>query len=313
MRDHMITPTEKTLTDLGEDELVRRLTAHLPVDPAQVELGAGDDCALLPATDPAEWLLFKTDCLVENVHFTRETAPEAVGRKAIARTVSDFAAMAGWPESFLVTAAFPQDLEIAYADGLFAGIGRAAEEFAISAAGGETSASPGGIVLSIAMLGRVERTRVLLRSGGRPGDKVFVTGKLGNTLATGRHLRFVPRLKEAAWLSENFEIHAMMDLSDGVAADLPRLAQAGGTGWHLEPEALPCREGASIENALNDGEDYELLFALPARQAEELQAQWPKHFELELTEIGRLTDPGSDDDDERTHPTHGGYDHFRKS
>jgi thiamine-monophosphate kinase len=297
------------LTDLGENALIRRLTRHLPVSAEQVELGAGDDCALLPSPDPTKWQLFKTDCLVEDVHFTRDTPPAQVGRKAVARTVSDFAAMAGRPSSFLITAVLPKDLALDYAEGLFQGMGRAAREFQISAAGGETSSSPGGIMLSIAMLGEVRKERCVPRSGGKPGDAVFVTGRLGHTLA-GHHLQFQPRLEEAEWLSANFPIHAMMDLSDGVGADLPRLARASGLGYHVTWENLPCRDGASPREALEDGEDYELLFTLPAAQAARLQKRWQDHFTLELTRIGRLTEPTTNSETHEGSQRSGGFDHF---
>ena len=144
-------------------------------------------------------------------------------------------------------------------------------------------------MISVALLGEVERRRCVLRGGGRPGDLLFVTGELGAALVKGRHLKFVPRVEEARWLTERFPLHAMMDLSDGLAKDLPRLARASGTGFELDRECIPRARGCSEEQALGEGEDYELLFALSARNGSRLEREWAEaHPETRLTRIGRL-------------------------
>jgi thiamine-monophosphate kinase len=136
---------------------------------------------------------------------------------------------------------------------------------------------------------------------------LYVTGRLGGSFHSGRHLDFRPRLEEGRWLAANFRIHAMMDLSDGLAADLPRLALASGTGFRLLREAVPCAPGCKLEQALGDGEDYELLFAVARRSAVSLEKRWRRKFpEVELTEVGELAPAG-----ERTGLNGaGGYDHF---
>ena len=160
-------------------------------------------------------------------------------------------------------------------------------------------------MISVAGTGVARRSQVVLRSGGRPGDLLFVTGKLGGSQG-GRHLTFIPRLEEADWLSRNFRIHAMMDLSDGLAMDLPRLASASGCGFRLERSALPRSRGATVEEALRDGEDYELLFAISERSSRKLLAEWPERFpRLKLTSIGALSPEG-------TEGLSGGWDHFRE-
>lgn len=127
------------------------------------------------------------------------------------------------------------------------------------------------------------------RHGGKPGDDLFVTGRLGSA-GKGKHLRFVPRIEESRWLTGNFRIHAMMDLSDGLGADLPRLAKASKVGFKIDIEKLPLAEGARIDNAISDGEDYELLFAISPRERARLQRAWKKRFpKLPLTRIGRLS------------------------
>ncbi len=319
--------TSTPVSAFREDDLVERLTKDLPQRNDQVEVGPGDDCALLPGRTPEEWLLSKTDAMVEDVHFRREGMDAAlVGRKAVARTVSDFAAMGGRPESMLITVAMPRDLPLNYADGLFAGFERAAKEFSLSVAGGEVSSSPQSIFISIAMLGWARKDHVVLRSGGKPGDLLFVTGCLGGSFASGRHLTFIPRVEQAAWLVENFLPHAMMDLSDGLAADLPRLARASSTGYRVVESRLPLHPDADLAAAWNDGEDYELLFALPPERGDALLVAWEKEFsgtvkeEAGLSCIGELTKlpAGTADPHQANHEggkagqAGSGYDHFHQ-
>lgn len=286
------------LSDLGEDALIARWTRGLPRN-ASLLVGPGDDCAVVGRRSDAVWTLLKTDCVIEGVHFTGETDFARVGWKALARNVSDIAAMGGEPQHALITVALPPGLEVAKADALYKGLRRCARKFGVSIAGGETARSPGPVFVSVALTGRVERARCVTRSGGKPGDALFVTGRLGGSLA-GKHLDFTPRLREARWLTEHFHLHAMMDLSDGLGADLPRLAKASGCGFELG--ALPCAPGCSQEAALSDGEDFELLFAVAPRQAARLKAAWPFR-NLPLTQVGVLTA------NTQLLPVHG-FDHF---
>ena len=193
--------------------------------------------------------------------------------------------MGGEPEHALVTVAMPPRCEVAQADALYKGLRQCARKFGVSIAGGETARSPGLLFVSVALTGRVERARCVMRSGGKPGDVLFVTGCLGGSFA-GKHLDFMPRLREARWLTEHFRLHAMMDLSDGLGADLPRMARASGCGFELGE--LPCAPGCSRESALSDGEDFELLFAVAPRQASRLEQTWPFR-KIPLTRVGILT------------------------
>jgi thiamine-monophosphate kinase len=143
----------------------------------------------------------------------------------------------------------------------------------------------------VSVSGFVEPNRRVLRSGGRPGDDLFVTGRLGGSIA-GKHLSFIPRINESRWLTANFAVHAMMDLSDGLGTDLPRLAKASKVGFEIEEGKLPLSPGSGISNAISDGEDFELLFAISPRQRARLEAAWRKKFpRLALTRIGRLNRP----------------------
>lgn len=286
------------LSDLGEDALVARWTRRLPRNPSLL-VGPGDDCAVTGRRSDACWTLLKTDCVIEGVHFTGETDFARVGWKALARAVSDIAAMGGEPRHALVTVAFPPAMEVKQADALYAGLRRCARKFGIAIAGGETARSPGPVFISVALTGEVERTRCITRSGGKPGDVLFVTGRLGGS-RSGKHLDFMPRVQEARWLTEHFRLHAMMDLSDGLGADLPRLARASKCGFELGD--LPCTPGVSRDEALSDGEDFELLFAVAPRQAARLEREWPFR-KLPLTRVGSLTA-------NRTFQPHHGFDHF---
>lgn len=306
--------SELTLSDLGEDRLVARLTHGLPAN-ATLLVGPGDDCAVVGRRSDPVWTLLKTDCVIEGVHFTPDTDFRRVGWKALARAVSDIAAMGGQPVHALITVAMPPTLEVQKADALYAGLRKCARKFGISIAGGETARTPdeaGPVFISVALTGTVERARCVTRSGGRPGDLLYVTGRLGGSLA-GRHLDFVPRLAEASWLTTHFRLHAMMDLSDGLGADLPRLAAASKCGFEIGD--LPCAPGCSREAALGDGEDFELLFALSPRHAGRLERDWPFSKKLPLTRIGCLTahpQPAPPALARGALPIHG-FDHFSQS
>lgn len=292
------------LSDLGEDPLVARLTALLSAGPGLLT-GPGDDCAVVEGGPRGFVGLLKTDCLVEGVHYAPGTPPAKVGWKAVARTLSDFAAMGGWPRHLLVTVALPPDREVNWVERLYRAMNKCAVRFESAIVGGETSAVPPGgpAMISVAASGFGRRSQIVMRSGGVPGDLLYVTGRLGGSLQ-GRHLSFTPRLVEARWLTRNFRVHAMMDISDGLAKDLPRLAAASECGFRLDREAVPRTRGVSIEDALADGEDYELLLALSPRSAQRLEESWVQRFPtLPLTRIGSLAEGAS-------HGLTGGWDHF---
>ncbi|NNC88213.1 MAG: thiamine-monophosphate kinase [Akkermansiaceae bacterium] len=296
----------KTLRDLGEDAVVERLTGLLSPG-AGVLVGPGDDCAVLQGAARGKVALLKTDCLVEGVHYTPDAPPAKVGWKAVARVVSDFAAMGGTPDHLVVTLALPPARPIRWVEGIYRGMDRCAREFGAAVVGGETSSLPpqGAAVISVAATGWAWRKQLALRSGGKAGDILFVTGRLGGS-RRGRHLDFTPRVAEAAWLTAHFPVHAMMDVSDGLGRDLPRLAEASGCGFRVDRGALPRHRGVSVAQAIGDGEDYELLFAVSGRTAGRVEAAWKKRRgTVGLTRIGALTAPGDGDG------LAGGWEHFR--
>src|SRR6476469_5207242 len=260
------------LREVGEDRLLEKLLRHLPRGRGVI-VGVGDDCAVVESGERGRFTLLKTDCLVEGIHFAADSRPQDVGWKAMARPLSDFAAMSGLPQFALVTLIVPSQRDVTWVTRLYRGIEKAARKFEVAVVGGETSNIKGPAVISISVTGFVEQDRWVGRTGGKPGDELFVTGRLGGSLR-GRHLKFVPRIAESRWLTKNFRIHAMMDLSDGLGSDLPRLARASGVGFELEQNALPRNRGCTIRQAIADGEDYELLFAMAPKDSRPLLTRW---------------------------------------
>lgn len=284
---------------MNEFALIARLTKNLPTN-ACVVTGAGDDCAVLDLGVPDKLILFKTDAVVEGVHFTKETPPEKIGHKALARCLSDIAAMAGTPTAALVTIGLPKDFDAEFVAKIYAGLNALAASTGTAIVGGETTTNPERILISIALLGTRPRGAQVLRSGAQVGDAIFVTGELGGSLA-GKHLDFTPRLAEARWLAEHFKLHALMDLSDGLGGDLRHILTASHVGAAILKSAVPISRAAKLaarENsaakppfvaALTDGEDFELLFTLASKDAVQLLDAWQKQFpKLKLSCIGKI-------------------------
>lgn len=282
---------KKTLHQLGEDALISRLVSMMPRDPDPLA-GPGDDCAVIDQGKGRPLQLLKTDAMVERVHFLATDPPRKIGWKAIARVTSDFAAMGGIPDRFLVTIALPAHWPVAFVESIYRGMADCLKAFGGTLAGGETTRVPEGsaAMISIAATGRVERKNLVLRSGGKPGDLILVTGKLGGSI-TGKHLSFTPRQAESQWLVQHARPSAMMDLSDGLAKDLPRLAKASGCGFALDSNSIPKTRGCTLDQALGDGEDFELLLTLSPKKWPQFAANWKAVFpKLSLTVIGQLTD-----------------------
>lgn len=280
---------ELTVGNAGEELLVSKILEKI-VPGGNVIAGPGDDCAVVELT-PGQWQLLKTDCLIEAVHFSKGTDPKLVGAKALKRVLSDIAAMGGTPGEAVVTLALNEDRPLAEVLAWYEGMGEVAEEFQCSIVGGETAKLPGeGAILSIAMTGSVAPGRCVFRSGAQRGDFILVTGRLGGSFESGHHLTFTPRLREAAWLVAHHRPSAMMDLSDGLGSDLPRLAAASGEGYTIDPARIPCHEGVPTEKAVSDGEDYELLFTIAPEKTDCLMSAWAAAFpDLSLTVIGEIT------------------------
>jgi len=249
---------------------------------------------------PDRMLLFKTDAVVEGIHFTPKTPPEKIGHKALARCLSDIAAMAGSPTAAVVTIALPDHFDPAVIEAIYAGMNALAQRHEVAIVGGETTSNPERLLISVALLGSVPRGKAVLRSGAVAGDAIFVTGELGGSLS-GRHLDFEPRLAEARWLAKHFSIHAMIDLSDGLAGDLRHILNASRVGAELLTSAIPISHAAKLAAragsaakpplvaALSDGEDFELLLTVASRDAVPLLDAWKQEFpKVPLTCIGKI-------------------------
>ena len=255
----------RSLADIGERGLIARMRGAMP-SRADVLVGAGDDCALVAWTD-AEDLVLKSDPVREGHHFLPDADPRLVGRKALARVLSDFASMGAEPRWALADLVAPADAPLARIDGVFEGFAALAREHGVALVGGDTSCGE-ALELHVFCAGAVPHGRALLRSGARPGDLLFATGPLGDSFATGHHLAFEPRLAAGRRLREA-GAHACIDVSDGLASELWHLARESGMHLHVDLSAIPLSptlagRADAVAHALGDGEDFELLFAAPA-------------------------------------------------
>jgi len=266
---------------MAEFEYIRWLRGQMPSDP-RVATGVGDDCAVLAGAGGDDWLV-TTDMLLDNVHFVLEnTDPRRIGRKAMSVNLSDIAAMAGRPVAAVVAVGLPSSAPESLARELFLGLKERADEFQTVIIGGDTNSWNGPLTLSVTLLGQKGPAGAILRSGARPGDWLFVTGSLGGSIL-GKHLDFTPRLREGLLLAKQTSLRAMIDISDGLAADANHIAEESGCGILLHAENVPIAPTAfqmnddksPLEHALSDGEDFELLFAVPADEGKRLLALQP--------------------------------------
>ncbi len=279
-----------TLQQLGELEIIRRLTATFASRP-DVIVGAGDDCAVVRTGDPEFDLLLKTDAIIEGTHFLADTSPEQIGHKAVARVLSDFAAMGGEPLHLLIDLVAPGPTEFDRVAKIYEGAAR----FGFPIIGGGTASGP-VLELHVFGSGRVPRDKALLRSAAKAGDLVYVTGTLGGSRA-GKHLSFEPRLLAGRWLRESGFVHAMIDVSDGLVTDLRHIATASGAGATLMQDGIPLSVAAKqmkddrepLDHALYDGEDFELLFTVAQEKKAPFESAWAAAHQLPCTQIGYIT------------------------
>ncbi|MCA9294056.1 MAG: thiamine-phosphate kinase [Phycisphaerales bacterium] len=245
---------------MHEEALLQHIYARSKDIAGDVLVGPGDDCSVVRIGSAQ--VLLTTDQLVEHRHFAADLPIDRIAHKAVARSVSDIAAMGGAPSCALATACLPNGY--LHADALFDAMHRAAAAMQCPLVGGDIAIHDGPIVLTVTAIGTPHPTRgPVLRTGARPGDQVWVTGKLGGSLASGRHAAFTPRVTEAQRLCDQLgeDLHAMIDLSDGAGRDSGRIASASGCAIELDETALPMHAGVTDWRcALGDGEDYELLF-----------------------------------------------------
>lgn len=249
---------------ISENEILKSLPALLSAN-SRIAVPPGDDCAVIDMNSSMQ-LLAAADQLIENIHFLPETPPEAAGAKLMKRNLSDIAAMGGTPLAALCCIAVNgKDNE--YVKAFLAGAAKEGEKYNVSVCGGDTASSTApGVAASLTILGEVPAGKAVLRSGAKPGERLYVTGKIGNSFYSEHHLTFTPRLAEGVFLRD--KVSAMMDISDGLLMDLERMAEASQVSFALDIPSIPLRPGAELPQALSDGEDYELLFtsSLPEDQ-----------------------------------------------
>jgi thiamine-monophosphate kinase len=308
-----------TVSDLTEQELIARIRKRLPAAPPWMLVGVGDDAAVVePARNQLEVLT--VDALVEGVHFERRFTPaDAIGHRALAVNLSDLAAMGATPRLALLSLALPETLPCADFDGLIEGLVSLAAVHRIHVAGGNLTRSPGPLMVDVTAIGSVKPRRALTRSGARPGDGIYVTGTVGGAAAGLQSLREAadpapamascvkrylypdPRVRAGSLLGRNRAATACMDLSDGLADGVRRIAEASGVGATIDAGAVPIEPAARawfesrgldpIIEALSGGDDYELVFTVSPRLRSRLRAV-ARHGGVPLTRIGSCT-PGT--------------------
>lgn len=279
----------------SEFRLIETFRAAIDDSP-RVLVGIGDDTAVVERPDGL--VLLAADMLLEGVHFDNSTATAfQIGRKVLGVNLSDIAAMAGRPRYALVSLALSPELQSAaggsFVEQLFEGIRSMATLFETSIVGGDTNSWEGPLVINVAIAGETASGSAVTRSGAKPGDWIFVTGSLGGSLL-GHHLDFTPRVNEALALRECCSLNAMIDVSDGLVADLYHILEESGVGACLSEGSIPISEAAALiqdnrsplEHALGDGEDFELLFTVSPDDGRKLIADNP--LTIPLTQIGEI-------------------------
>jgi thiamine-monophosphate kinase len=271
------------LSQLGEFGLIDKFKKMIRLDPSVIK-GTGDDCAVLKL-DKHRYQLFTCDMLVEGVDFHYEENPCLIGRKSLAVSISDIAACGGLPRYCLASLGMPGDTSVEFVNKLIRGMLDIAKKYKINIVGGDLSRS-GRLVIDISMLGIVEKRCLVLRSGAKIGDKIFVTGSLGGSIL-GRHLSFVPRIEEARLLVKKFKLNSMIDISDGLAQDLGHILTESKVGAIIYQELIPINKQAKgLADALYSGEDFELLFTLSHKESKKII----KNKSLQVQPIGEIVD-----------------------
>jgi thiamine-monophosphate kinase len=286
-----------------------------------VSIGIGDDAAALRFT-PGREVLVTTDMILDGVHFDSSRTPaRLIGRKAMGVNLSDIAAMAGVPVAAVVSVGLPRNCICSQAEDLYGGMRELADEFGVAIVGGDTNRSLSGLIVCITLLGEAAVRGPLRRSGAQPGDWIMATGAFGGSLQNDKHLTFTPRVREALLLHEKYELHAMIDVSDGLAADLGHILEESRCGAVLHALSVPVNpfvtqhvaQDSRLTRALFDGEDFELVFTLPADQGKRLMSEQP--LEVDISHLGVITADRQllieYEDGMRKVLEPRGYDHFR--
>ena len=277
MANAWLTGAMKTLQQMGEHAAIAALTKNLKA--------VGDDCAVLPL-DAHYDLVLTSDPLISGVHFTPGTDPEQIGWKAAARVLSDFAAMGADPQYLLINLVAPPEQDFQTLEKIYEGVSKVRKLFDVDLVGGDLSQGP-TLELHVFGVGRVPKGAALLRSGAHVGDILYVTGPLGGSFSSGKHLTFMPRIKESKWMRQSSFVRCMMDISDGLATDLRHILKASRVGADIVSANLPMV--GTVEQALFDGEDFELLFTVRAEDADAFDFQCLEDLDQQFPRIGKIT------------------------
>jgi thiamine-monophosphate kinase len=310
------------ISEIGEFGLINRISKDTIVNPKNILLGIGDDCAAYYAS-PDKLILVTCDMLIENVHFILSScSPKQLGKKAMAVNISDIAAMGGIPRQALLSAGFTISTSVEFVDQLIEGMKEEARQFEVNIIGGDTVRSPLGLVINITLIGEVEPDLIVKRSTAKPGDLIMVTGELGGSAAglallleeekislvpprivqevKKAHLSPVPGIKEGRIIAQNKMATSMIDISDGLASDLTRICEASGVGAKVYSSQIPLLSEAELvakllkknplDFALYGGEDYKLLFTALPQKADDIIKLLKKELGIKVTVIGEIRD-----------------------
>lgn len=262
---------------MNEKEFIQHIQKIKP-SVAPLLVGIGDDAAVFK-NNFRKLSLLASDMLCEGVHFLSEEDPKLIGRKAMAVNLSDIAAMGGNPKLALLSIAVPKERGASYMLDIFEGARSLAETYGVQICGGDTNRSLRDVNVCVTVLGETEGAGALLRSGAKVGDAILVSGTLGGSFESRKHLLFDPRVKEGLYLNRNYTVHAMADISDGLIRDLGNILEASHCGAVLYPDKIPFSEALKnslnteeekLDRALTDGEDFELVFTMNEKDADRL-------------------------------------------
>lgn len=299
-----------SVASLGEESLINEIRRWLGSSAPASPEGMGDDCAQFPPT--AKQQLITVDPVVYGSHFDDRIAPRYVGEKLLKRNLSDIAAMGGHPSAAVISLLLDRRTKLAWLEAFYRGLAACARKYKIKIIGGDIAQAENHFSASLTMIGEATSKRVITRQGGQIGDALYVTGRLGGSLASGHHYRFKPRLAEGAWLAQQREVLSMMDLSDGLGKDLRAITPEGMRAL-IDRSSLPLRSGCDVCSALSDGEDYELLFAVSGRtKPETFHRKWRRQFpRVRLTRIGELVSIRDANEPSLNLECYFGYEHLR--
>lgn len=318
----------------GEFDFIESISEMFRSMPNNGFEGIGDDCAVLPIGDD-EALVFTSDMLNEGIHFlTDKSTPFQIGYKSLMVNISDVAAMGAKPVATLLSLALPNDKFGEWSAEFMRGYKKASKKYGVKLVGGDTVGSKSGVCISVTAIGRAPMANIKRRSAAKVGDVVMVTGKLGASAAglrdvlEGRlstrnaklHLMPEAQVREGEWLGQQASVHAMADISDGIASDLQHIIDKSKRGAVISEQNIPIARGASFQDAICGGEDYQLIFTVDKREAKELAQRFEEQFGKPLYKIGRVVRPNYDcyyigwesekGDVTYIHDWVGGYNHF---